>query len=1058
MGLRTGPFGTSRGAARVVILTVCFFFALILLTIVGLTRLQPVAVRGQDGSVRARMLAHAGIQRALEELPKEASRAWQGRDAIAGEPRPGELWTYWGEDSNANGAREDGEDANGNSLLDAIGAPIDEALRPSYAKLHGALPQKVMVEGRARGVSGFLRGTHRDEGDHYALRVTDAASRIWLNGPPERTRPMLVRLARRLGYQEAVANQIAGQVTAHVGAVHKSREEAAGRELSAEEMIVLRSEEELIPIVGLDAWRRLEPYVTAHAWVDLDTLDICPAKRRVREVHPGEPVFALGDLRPFALRVLPRAPINLNTAPAFVLAAVFEGVQGVWVEEASRPLGSSGWGAGYEWMDRPLSSADAGSAVGTLRETTRVTANQADRLAGKVLAARARAPFRTWDGFYRFLQRQVRDGVIDAMQAEAIRANADPNSLLNDFNPDRNAWVPIDKTDLLSATTEFCFSSMGVFVVESLGRVLDKTGQVLARHVVKAHVKAYEVWRETTESQFLAALRAGAEPEAQIGLYDGDGTTRRGLALEVLPDSAPDAPADRDAVKWLWFDGRIGLATLISPGGPGTWQRSLELTTEERMRREAGPGTWLLATLTPPIREALDADDFRVRSTIWKCPKHPEVRERAPGKCTTCGAWLVEDPEERRKLEREARRPRLEGEPSPGPLVQNSSPQTGRGGPEGGNDVPAASPGRLFLDGAYLERDACLRYRALDNLPWKNGQTRSGCVSFWLKPAFDPRRSSRPRTLWSIDRRAIAVAPGLVEAPVFGAYLFPAGPDGVGAEGPYDYGFPLRGLAGFGIGQREAAQGGGEGGWTVAGVATGRTEFNAIRPHEWVHLAFAWDLDQPADRAFRMAVNGRLVPAVNSFEQQPGSLPLGARIDLSADGPGQSTWISFGALGDDPRRNFPLDATIDEIRVGSLEAFEEARRDATEGRYARVADRAPKRAGGATFTSAARATGGPAVPGSIAWTVREAQGLPDSAVRLQFSDGRRWRGPFDEPGGEAVGEPTETPVNGEFRWRAVIATGYRPDLPVNETPYLDDVTITYATRPKTLGFSIPPLK
>ncbi|MEK7467756.1 MAG: hypothetical protein AAB074_10120 [Planctomycetota bacterium] len=1000
------------------ILTVLFFFALILLTIVGLTRLQPVTTSRQPGDVRALMLAHAGIQRALEELPAEASRAWQGRDALAGEPRPGEPWTYWGEDSNANGAREDGEDVNGNSLLDAVGAPLDEALRPSYAERNGSSPQVVMVDGRPRGVSGFLRGTIQSQGDHYVLRITDAASRIWLNGPPERTRPMLARLARRVGYPEGVASQLAGQITAHVGAVQKTREVAAGRELTPEEMIVLRSEEDLIPIVGVEAWKRLEPYVTAHAWVDVNTLDICPAKRRVREIHPGEPVFAFGDLRPFALRVLPRAPVNLNTAPAFVLAAIFEGVQGVWVEETARPMGPSGWGTGYAWMDQPLSSSDSSGALGILRSTSPVTANQADRLAAEVVKARARTPFRTWDGFRRFLNLQVHAGTIDAMQAEALRANADPNSLLNDFNPDRNAWVPIDKTDLLAsgATTEFCFSSMGVFVVESLGRVLDASGRVLAKRLVKSHVKAYEVWRETTENEFLAALRAGAEPEAQVALYEGDGVTRRGLSLEVLPDAAPDAPADRDAVKWLWFDGRIGLSTLISPGGPGTW---------------------LLATLTPPMREALDADYFRVRLP----PPGTEERRK-----------FDTDPEERRKRERDARRPRLEGEPSPGPLIQNSGPKAGRG-EAGGSDASVASPGRLFPDGAYLERDACLRYRALDNLPWKSGETRSGCVSFWMKPAFDPGRSSRPRTLWSIDRRAIAVAPGLVEAPVFGAYLFPTGTDGIGSEGPYRYGFPLRGLAGFGMGQRE-----GSGGWTVAGVATGRAEFNAIRPHEWVHLAFAWDLDQPVDRAFRMAVNGKLVPAANAFEQQPGGLPLRARIDLSANGPEDSTWISFGALGDDPRRNFALDATIDEIRVGTLDAFEEARRDAAEGRYARVADLAPRRAGGATFTSAARATGGPAVPGSIAWTVREAPGLPDSAVRLQFSDGRRWRGPFDEPGGEAVGESTEIPVTGEFRWRAVITTGYSPDLPVNETPYLDDVTITYATKPRTLGFSIPPAK
>ncbi|MCE9583051.1 MAG: LamG domain-containing protein [Planctomycetes bacterium] len=995
--------GSRGGAAAVVILTVLFFFALIGLTIYSLTRLQPPATIGDSDATRALMLAHAGIDRALQELPAAAGRAWQGRDDVPGESRPGEPWTFWGEDVNANGTLDPGDDANANSVLDAIGQPLEEAQRPSFAEMLGPSPRAVTVNGHARGVSGFLSGSRNPQGDHYVLRVTDAASRIFLNSPPGRLRQMLPHLTRRLGLPESVAGRIAAHTEAAFALAEKDARDS-GKEFRPEDVVAFRSEEDLIPLVGEEVYRRLEPYVTAHAWVDTNTLAPCQPENRVRRIRPGEPVFALGDLRPTALVREPRAPVNLNTAPEFVLAVVFEGVQGAWLEESAAALGPAGWGAGYEWMDRAVSFTAPDGALGMLRASRRVSAAQADRLASAVLRARARSPFRTWDDFRRFLDRMVLEQVIEAPQAEALRANADPNALLNDFNPDANAWAAIDKTDLLEGTTEFCFSSMGYFVVESLGRVLNVDGKVAAKRLLKAHVKAYEVWRETVESEFLSALAAGAEPEVQIGLYDGDGVTRRGLALEVLPEAAPDAPGDRASVSHFWYDGRIGLATLISPGGPSTWLR---------------------ATLTPPMREALAADDFRVR---------PPAR-----------------PEDVEKYRRAARLPRPEGEPLPSPLIEKpATHETGADAP------PAASPGRLFPDGAFLERDACLRFRALDNLPWKDGQTRSGSVSFWLKPAFDPRRASRPRTLWSIDRRAEATAPGLVEAPVFGSFLFPAGADGVASEGPYSYGFPLRGLVGFGIGQRETADGGGAGGWTVAGIATGRADFSAIRPHEWVHVAFAWDLDQPVDRAFRMAVNGRLVPVPNAFEQQPGSLPLRSAIDLSANGPGDTTWISFGALGDDPRRNFALDGTVDEIRVGTLDAFEIARRDAVEGRYARVGDTGPRHT--AAFTSALHSPGGPALPGSIAWTVREAPGLPDSAIRLQFWDGRRWRGPFDEPGGEALGEETEAPASGEFRWRAVFTAGHRPDLPVNETPWLDDVTITYATKPQTLGYSSPPPK
>src|SRR5437868_13710752 len=98
------------GGAAVVILTVVFLFALVVFTLVSFTRLKPPGIKADDDATRALMLAHAGIDRAVQELPDAASRAWQGRDAIKGEALPGEAWTFWGEDFNANGQLDPGED------------------------------------------------------------------------------------------------------------------------------------------------------------------------------------------------------------------------------------------------------------------------------------------------------------------------------------------------------------------------------------------------------------------------------------------------------------------------------------------------------------------------------------------------------------------------------------------------------------------------------------------------------------------------------------------------------------------------------------------------------------------------------------------------------------------------------------------------------------------------------------------------------------------------------------------------------------------------------------
>ncbi|NUN50361.1 MAG: hypothetical protein HUU15_16230, partial [Candidatus Brocadiae bacterium] len=853
-----------RGAAAVII-TVLLLFALVALTLFGFTRLSPPEITSDAAGTRAFMLSMMGIERAMAELPRAASLPVHGSAVRDGEPLEEEFWTWWGEDRNANGALDAGEDVNGNLRLDVAGLEIGAALRPSFAEMEGRTPRGVVVDGKVVGVSGTFGGAGpaSPATEHYVLRVTEAASRIWINGPPDATRRMVVHLVRRLGLPRTVAAAIA---------------EARG----------CRTEEDLIPRIGLDHWRVVSPYLTTQAWVDADTLGACPMESRVRPHLPGDPVYSRGHLRPRRLVQQPRAPVNINSAPAIVLACVLEGLQGYWVEEGGPGLGLSGYGGGYTWMERPLSWRSRDAALGTLRLSTPVSAAQADALALAAVAARTDRPFRTWDDFRRFLDAQVRLGVIDAMQAEAVRANADPNSLLNDFNPDRNAWSPIDKTDLVGGTTEFAFASMGVFVVESLGRVTDPGGKVLAERMQKAHIRAWEVWRETTEAGFLRGVADGADPRTQISAFDGDGTTRSGLALEAWPEAPPWTTRDRNVISTLWYDGRIGLAPLLVPPAAETWLR---------------------ASLTPPVRETLEADDWRVRSP-------------SP------------DPAEQTARDRLARQPRADGEPIPGPLVIDAgkAPEDGRGTPVG----------MVFPDGASLEAGSCLRYRALDNLPSRDGQTRSGCVSFWFKPAFDPARSSRPRTLWSIDRSRAPGSSGFLDSPVFGAWLFPGSP---ASEGPYAYGFRLAGLAGFGIGHHAAADRPEPRGWVTAGIATGRAEFEGFAPLAWVHLAFAWDLDAPAPRAFRMAVNGRVVPAANAFEAIPGSLPLRERIDLAASAPGTSTWVSFGALASDPVRNLPLDGTIDEIRIGTAEAFEEARRDAAEGRYARVDDRTRPRRG-----------------------------------------------------------------------------------------------------------------
>jgi len=60
----------------------------------------------------------------------------------------------------------------------------------------------------------------------------------------------------------------------------------------------------------------------------------------------------------------------------------------------------------------------------------------------------------------------------------------------------------IDKTDLNRSTTELSFDSNGIFEITSVGQVV-KGGQVLAERKFIALAKVYDVWRESTQAQFV---------------------------------------------------------------------------------------------------------------------------------------------------------------------------------------------------------------------------------------------------------------------------------------------------------------------------------------------------------------------------------------------------------------------------------------------------------------------------------------------------------------------------------------------------------------------------
>ena len=101
-------------------------------------------------------------------------------------------------------------------------------------------------------------------------------------------------------------------------------------------------------------------------------------------------------------------------------------------------------------------------------------------------------------------------------QRDLIFAAFNPNSLFNDLNPGSNRYLAVDKVQLTQYTTELCFEPTGGFSVLSEGVVHAPDATERARYAVRADLKVFEVFRQTTQAQFMAALNNNVDNLDQI--------------------------------------------------------------------------------------------------------------------------------------------------------------------------------------------------------------------------------------------------------------------------------------------------------------------------------------------------------------------------------------------------------------------------------------------------------------------------------------------------------------------------------------------------------------
>jgi hypothetical protein len=519
---RLGAMASRRASVLIVALGVLTVLALLAFVFTSLSRVERDVAKSYVDQTKAKMLAQAGIEKACLEIREIAfTQSWEDLTGA---------WAYRRfADSNGNGRFDLGE-----PLLPA-GAPqydyseLDLCAQPSFCD------GRVTIEAQPRGYSGRLASSYPDVSpvlksvDAYALKVIDCASQIYINGPvgylngnPLNTLATnVVRMLNQLGVELGVAN--------------------LGTRISTNRPIggyALKSQLAAPGILGLTDYNRVKDYITAHAWVDMKTLNpdgieptrdngtdmVNPNNKWVmdkanrtyagcgaadhfnagqNQYNPNmtetEPPNPAGSGQPTQQIVQPRAPININTASRAVLVAVLYDIRGGYINRAARN------------SVRPGAFVRTTLAPAVAPLNTGVDLTTARSFADAIIAYRATTPFKSQDQFAAFVNSQG----FSVQLKNLIKANANPNSDIRDMNYNKahgyNAantayslrFADIDKADLKQWTTEFCFSSMGYFNIESMGTVT-AGDKIMAQSKITTVAKVYDVIRHTTQYDFRA--------------------------------------------------------------------------------------------------------------------------------------------------------------------------------------------------------------------------------------------------------------------------------------------------------------------------------------------------------------------------------------------------------------------------------------------------------------------------------------------------------------------------------------------------------------------------
>ncbi len=533
--------GRRKGVVLLFSIAVLALLSILAVVFATTSRMERNVSRNYVDDSRAKMLANSGLEMAMTALREIAmTRGWDNAT---------EAWLF-------------PLDPARNTFLAQWGFSLEVARTPSF--MGGpALPSGAPVSGQP---GQQLASTYDGGRDYYRLKVLDCASQININmfniGASPSAKLVLEGMLNYLG--QAIADSVPGApnpIQGQASALTNYRLTLPGQMFATESQLL----EALRTVFPADFQRRysvLRDFVTTQGWTD------------DKQVVAGNYRQAIDfPIRPNGrIDVVPRrrCPVNVNMAPEAVLVAVLTGIVGY--ELTQGPDGGAIMGVQQMRWTKTLSTAGAtGSYI------SYATARQ---LAGAIVTRRtgAQGAFKTWADFEAWVDTL---NFLTLQQRSVVKVNANPNMRFNKFNPNDVVYNRIDKIDLgyypggtgaqpqKGGTTEFSFSSMGYFEIESLGRVSRFEGNVekiQASKVLFTVERVFETLRLTTQKDFLDNVqgcgRARSYPESvderTYGGENGDETV---------------AGANRN-------DGQIAVGTEwdTAPRASQTWYHSFENT------------------------------------------------------------------------------------------------------------------------------------------------------------------------------------------------------------------------------------------------------------------------------------------------------------------------------------------------------------------------------------------------------------------------------------------------------------------------------------------------